>query len=63
MKRYFFVSRIPIHFAAYNGHMEVLKLLLESGANHEIQDYEGNTSHDYALMGEEYETANYLDSL
>jgi ankyrin repeat protein len=32
----------PLHYACYNGHLEVAKLLLEKGANSRFKDYAGN---------------------
>ena len=52
-----------MHFAAYNGYVEVIKVLVENGANHELLDNEGNTPYDLALMQEEHEAADYLSSL
>ena len=52
-----------MHFAAYNGYVEVMKLLVENGANHKLLTFEGKTPHDLALAQEQYEAADYLSSL
>ena len=59
----FFLFRTPMHFAAYNGYVEVIKLLVENGANHNLLTFDGRSAHDLALEQEQYETADYLSSL
>ena len=59
----FFLFRTPMHFAAFNGHVEIIQLLVENGANHNLLNFEGKTPHDLALAQEQYEAADYLSSL
>ena len=32
------VGRTPLHFAAYNGHIDVVKLLIQNGADISVLD-------------------------
>lgn len=41
----------PLHMAAYNGHVEVIKLLLEHGATLDARDFEGKTPLLHASTG------------
>ena len=58
-----FLFRTPMHYAAYNGHVEALKVLVENGANHELLDDQGKTPHYYAMLQGEYDAADYLSTL
>ena len=60
---FFFLFRTPMHKAAEYGHVEILKLLVEYGANHGKYDYMGRTPLLLALAVEEHEAAEYLSSL
>ena len=37
-------GRTALHWAAFHGHEAIVRLLLESGASHEVQDNEGRTA-------------------
>ena len=59
----FFFSRTPLHFAAYNGYINILTLLVENGADHDVQDKDGLTPQDYALAHDQCGAYDYLNSL
>ena len=41
--------RTPLHYAAWRGHLDVVKLLLERGADPNAQGVEGETPLDHAM--------------
>ena len=49
-----------VHFAAYEGHVEILQLLLESGAKPDLKDWQGDTAESWALDWENYKCAMLL---
>lgn len=49
-----------LHVAAKNGHLSMLKLLLERGANINIQDESGNTALHYAASNGKKDVVKYL---
>jgi uncharacterized protein len=49
--------------AARSGHLEVVKLLLDAGANPRAQDFVGNTAYDTAKMFNRDEVADFLKPL
>jgi len=50
----------PLHMAAYNGHSEAIKLLLEHGATIDARDIEGKTALLHACTGPFPETVKIL---
>ena len=42
-------NQTPLHAAAYNGHDEVVKLLIDNGANPNLMDKDGNTPYVAAI--------------
>ncbi len=50
----------PLHMAAYNGHTDVAKLLLERGAEIDARDHEGKTPLTHACTGPFKETVKLL---
>lgn len=49
-----------LHIAAYQGHFDVVKLLVEKGANENDPDHSGRTPFFFACQGGNTETARYL---
>ena len=54
------IGRGPIHYAATNGHLECLKVLLEYGTNIQAKDIEGNTAVALAAAGGHTDCVRYL---
>jgi len=40
----------PLHHAALNGHLKVVRILLENGASTDVQDVNGNSPLDLAIL-------------
>jgi ankyrin repeat protein len=53
----------PLHYAAYNGHTDVVKLLLENGADPSIKDNTGKTTADIARENGRIEIANMIENV
>jgi len=53
----------PLHYAAYNGHTDVVKLLLENGADPSIKDNTGKTAADIARERGRIEIANMIENI
>jgi ankyrin repeat protein len=54
---------IPLHIAAANGNFEIVRLLVEQGADWSARDSEGQTAADVAARNHHREIARYLRSL
>lgn len=54
---------IPILLAAYNGHLDMLKLLVLHGADVSIKNAEGKTAFDMATMNNKQEAIQYLTEI
>ena len=54
------IGRGPIHYAATNGHLECLKVLLEYGTNIQAKDIEGNTAVALAAASGHTDCVRYL---
>ena len=52
------LSRVSLH-----GHLEVVKLLVEKGADSNASDEDGRTALDMARESEQIEVVTYLESL
>jgi len=50
----------PLHLAAFNGNLSVVKILLKRGANTQLVDYTKNTALHHALLNNHLEIANLL---
>ncbi|MFH1643757.1 MAG: ankyrin repeat domain-containing protein [bacterium] len=50
----------PLHKAAFGGNIDVVKLLIDSGANIHAETYDGKTPLWEAVLNNNYEIANYL---
>ena len=50
----------PLHYAAYGGYLDIVKLLVEKNATVGIKDYDGSDGYDIAIDGGHMEVANYL---
>ncbi|MCI4407481.1 MAG: ankyrin repeat domain-containing protein [Thermofilum sp.] len=53
----------PLHYAAYNGHTDFVKLLLENGADPSIKDNSGKTAADLARERGHIEIANMIENV
>jgi ankyrin repeat protein len=51
----------PLHDAALWGHLSVVKLLVERGANVTLKNYNGQTASDVARSWEKEAVADWLD--
>jgi ankyrin repeat protein len=49
-----------LHFASYRGHIDLIKLLIEHGANHEIQNNKGLSVLHIAAQGDMLESIIYF---
>jgi len=47
------LGRIPLHFAALDGHNEIVELLIAKGADVNAKGWDGRTPLDYAIRKEE----------
>jgi len=52
-----------LHFAAFYGHTEIAKALIDSGADFTIQDKKGFTAYDYARQYNFNEIVTYIDTV
>ena len=50
----------PLHFAAYEGHADVVDRLLKAGAVPDVKDRQGDTPETWALEWENYKSAMLL---
>ena len=50
----------PLHIAAQNGYLEIVELLLEHGANPNVQDNDGRTPLHYAVENCHVDVARVL---
>ena len=53
-------QRTPGHWSAYKGHLEVIKMLVESGADLNARDTEGRTMLRMAVIGRQAITEEFL---
>ena len=53
-------KRTPLHYAAREGHVDVVAALLEAGADIEAMDFCGKMPRDYAKANKHYKIANML---
>ncbi|MCG3198406.1 MAG: hypothetical protein GHCLOJNM_02906 [bacterium] len=51
----------PIHYTAYGGSPEMLRLLLSSGARCDVQDHNGQTAYDISLRTKRNDLASILE--
>lgn len=49
-----------LHEAAFDGHLNCIKILMENGASVALVDNEGFNCLDYAVLGGHYDCALYL---
>ena len=54
------VGSTPLHYAALNGHKEIVELLLANGAEVNAMNDDGDTPLDWAIAYKHTETANLL---
>jgi ankyrin repeat protein len=54
---------IPILLAAYNGHFEMIKLLVANKANFTIRNMDGKTALDMAVLNNKQEVVDYLNEI
>ncbi len=54
---------IPLLLAAYHGRLDMIKLLIEKGANPHIKNSEGKTALDMATLNKKQEVIQYLNEL
>lgn len=52
----------PLHFAADRGFLDILKCLIEAGADIHSTDGDGQSALDYARMCEHEDIITYLES-
>ena len=52
----------PIHIAAQNGHLEIVKLLIEKGADLDTKNLKGNTAIHMAIAYDYYDVAKALEA-
>ena len=55
-----FADGTPLHYAAANGHKEIVELLIEKGADVKAKDEGGKTPLDVAIQFKELEITNLL---
>ena len=53
-------GRTPLHDAAHHGHLEIVKLLLESGAYLDLRNHEDETPFDIASANAKWELTKFL---
>ena len=53
----------PLHYAAAEGFLKIVKLLVEKNASTKIVDLDGRTAYDMAISMGQNEVAAYLGSL
>ena len=53
----------PLNSAVYNGHLDVVKLLIREGASCIYKDDYGRTAYETAVEQNQLEVRNYLESL
>ena len=52
----------PLHYAAANGHKEVVQMLMKKGADKSVRDHEGRTPQEYARRNNHDEVAKLFDT-
>lgn len=55
-------KRYPLHIAASEGHLNIVKILIESGADINVKDKWGETALDNAIKFDHTDVSNYLKS-
>jgi len=50
---FYFLQKTALHVAAYNGHIEIVKLLLERGADTSLKNWQGKTASDVTSNNKE----------
>ena len=55
--------RTPLHYAAANGHMDIIMKLVEYNADVDIEDYSGTNAYKFAVAYGHMDAAEYLESL
>lgn len=52
---------LQLHFASWEGHLEIVKLLLEKGAKINIKDQYNETPLHYAIKNNHLEVINFIE--
>ena len=53
----------PLHYAAANGHMDIIMKLVEYNADVDIEDFAGTNAYEFAVAYGHMDAAEYLESL
>ena len=53
-------SRTPLHVASQFGHLEIVKFLIENGADPQLKSKSGLTAYGYAIEDGQSHVAEYL---
>ena len=62
MQQFLYHFSTPLHYAAGNGHLDIVKMLVENGASTEIEDHLGDDPLEYAVNNGWVDISNYLES-
>jgi ankyrin repeat protein len=54
-------NKAPLNNAAFFGHLVVVKLLVERGADVRMKDFDGRTASDWARLMGKVDVSNWLD--
>ena len=52
-----------MHYAAANGHMDIIMKLVEYNADVDIEDFAGTNAYEFAVAYGHMDAAEYLESL